>query len=385
MHSSKIPIILIIFADYDYEKFQSTITTTTTTKTTTITTKKTSKHIVYIILNENWQNVEKCKRFQIWLLYFYYIKSASSFFQPSFGCCCLQTISTTTKSVDIQNVLLSSSSLLFSLSIQAICKVLKMKFNIAYVSNDIDTSHSSDSMSRLNISNSNDDTSNRIIIIRCNKIVLRNKCAPLNNNKQIMDCVHSGQINVETYLHSNQQSQLMYKTESACINYTKKIKTQTTFAQQFAQHMKRQLPLPPPTSTPNPTSQPIESSMSPLSKCSCDFVVTQYSSKQSVMNQTKITNNHNNNIINKMKNNINNKRDDDQLEKRIITENKIRERFVRQRVQSKTNFSSPTLLSNDLKKMFITFLLPLILIFKMLPMSCAGEYLIIQLIFFSRF
>ncbi|XP_031631169.1 uncharacterized protein LOC116345699 isoform X2 [Contarinia nasturtii] len=359
MHSSKSPIILIDVDDYDHEKFQSTTTTTTTTITTTSTTiitKNTSSHIVNIVLNENWKNVGRCKRFQIWLLYFYYTRRKEFFLQTPFDCC-LQTNSTKITSVDIQNVLLSSP-LLFSLSNQVIYNVLKTNLNIACVLNDIDTSLSSDSMSRLNISIYNNRS---VIIIRCNnKMILRNKYAPLNNNKQIKDCVRSGQINVETYLHSKQQPQLMCQIESGCATYIKEIKTQTT----FAQHMKRQLPLPP---TQNPTSQPIESSMSPLSLCSCDSVVTQHSSKQSVMNQTKITNYYNNN--NKINNNLNVKRDDD-LEKRTASNN-VRKHFARQRFQSKTGFASPTLLSIDLRKMFITFLLPLILLFKMLPMSCA--------------
>lgn len=340
MHTTKSPILTEVV--YNYEKFQYAQSPTYFTN----------------VVNEYWRSVEGRKWFQIWLLYYYSIKTKTRLFLKSSDC--LNTIvaadiantAETTESSDIHNVLVSSP-LLSSLSIQAICNVLKMELNIAcatlaYRSNDIDTNIDTsllyDSMSRLN----------------SNQEVLRNKCASFNIN-QIKQFARSGQINVETYLHSVQPQLLDQAQSGSATNFETITKTP------FAQYMNRQLPLPPPI-TPNSISQKTttttESSMSPLSLCSCDFVVTRYSSNQLVVNQTKTTNYYNKND-----------KGDGDLEDRTGQTN-IRERLTRQRFQSKTGFAPLTLLFIDLRKMFITFLLPLILLCKMLPMSCAGEYII---------
>ncbi|XP_055324620.1 uncharacterized protein LOC129579067 isoform X3 [Sitodiplosis mosellana] len=362
MHSSNSPVLTDIDY-YDYEKFQYA---------------QSSRHFMNVV-NEHCRNVEGRKWFQIWLLYYYnktktrlFFKSSDCLYRIVAGTATVAAATEITESSDIQNVLVSSPSL-SSLSIQAICNVLKMKLNIACVTaandnDDIDMLLLYDSMSHLNSS----------CIMRCNKEILRNKCAPFNNNNnQIKQCARSGQINVDATLLHFVQSQLMNQAQTGSAPYTE-TKTKTT----FAQHMNRQLlPLPPPT-TPSSISQiPIttttttttESSMSPLSLSSCDSVATRYSSNQPVINQTKTNNNYNN--INKDKHNNktnNNKNDtrDGDLGKSAGRSN-IRERLTRKRFQSETGFAPLTSLSIDLRKMFITFLLPLILLCKMLPMSCA--------------
>lgn len=307
------------------------------------------ENMLGVHVNGNWRNIEWCLNenwFHISLLCHNNTKVKENSFKSSN---CLQTITdTSATATDIRNVLLPLP--LSTLSIQTICNVLKMKLNVDCVRNDIDMSIFYISMSHLNEG-----------IIGCNEMALRNKCAP--SNDQIKQCARSAQINIATRNLHSMQTQLN-RAQSECSPYTKNEIT-------FAQHMNRKLPLPPPTPNlnSNSTSHTTESSMSPLSLCSCDFVVTRYSSKQSVMNQTKITNYINNN------DNINNKHDKraGDLEKRATQPN-ILERLVRQRFQSKIGFAPSTSLSIDLRKMFITILLPLILLCKMIPMSCAGEY-----------
>lgn len=385
MHSSNSSVMTDVdYYDYEYIQYAQS-----------------SRHFMNYIFNEHCRNVEGRKWFQIWLLYFYgktktrhFFTLSSSLISSSSSDCLQQivagaAVAETTESSNIQNVLVSSPSL-YSLSIQAICNVLKMKLNnIACVNGangneDIDMSLLYDSMSHLNSSCN----------IGCNNEISRNKCSSFNNNNtinnnnnkhknkndnQIKQCARSGQVNVETTLLHTIQSQLLIEAQINSVTYTE-TKTKT----KFAQHINRQLPLPPPT-TPSSISQTIttttESSLSPLSLYSSDSVAMRYLSNQPVINQTKTNNNYNNNNINKNKhsNKRNNNKNDTTRNgdwEKSAKRSNIRERFTRQRFKSETSFASLTSLFIDLRKMFITFLLPLILLCKMLPMSCAGEYTI---------
>lgn len=201
--------------------------------------------------------------------------------------------------------------------------------------------------------------------LNCNEItedVLRNKLVDLT--KQIDQCTRSCQIRVETYFISTQYQ--LKKIRFGCETTTHTDDTDTGIPVAF--YLNKLLSLPPPTPNSNSnsnsnsssTSQTTQLSMSSLSLRSYDFVVKQYSLNQYAMNETKNIN-YNSDII----------RHSDL--KKSHTKTYIAERTLRHRAQLKTCFAPLTSLSMDIKKMFITILLPLILFCRMIPMSCAGE------------
>lgn len=135
----------------------------------------------------------------------------------------------------------------------------------------------------------------------------------------------------------------------------------TRAAATFIQHMITQLPLPLPLSTPNATSKTTESSMSLRSY---DLVNTRYSSIHLVKKDSENINHNDNNNNNQCKST-----QCDEWEKRRIQP----AHRSRKRVQSKTGFAHLSSLTHDVRKMFISIIIPLILLCKIVPMSSAGK------------